>query len=143
MVGENVLLRGWEKPVRLLGAAGDGIKKDGRLWPSHNKAWSEHPGSLGSSEEAVCPEGGRGNADSSLPLPATGRAGQLSEHHSPAPALHPACFLPKVTSCESAARDRRESQRVRVRRTGRAQILLLSSALLTHFEALNKLLFPK
>ena len=40
-------------------------------------------------------------------------------------------------------RDRRESQKVRVRRTGRAQILLLSSALLTHFEALNKLLFPK
>ena len=38
--------------MRLLGAAGDGITKDGRLWPSHNEAWAEHPRCLGSSEEA-------------------------------------------------------------------------------------------
>lgn len=98
-----LLLRGWEKPVRLLGAAGDGGTKDGHLWPSHNEAWSEHPGCLGLSEEASCPEGGSGNADSSLPLPTRGRAGQLAEYHSPAPALHPACFLPKGTSWEAAA----------------------------------------
>ena len=47
-----LLLRGWEKPVRLLGAAGDGGTKDGHLWPSYNEAWSEHPGCLGLSEEA-------------------------------------------------------------------------------------------
>lgn len=58
----------------------------------------------------------------------------------------PSCLLPPQSDqlwISRADRDRRESQKVRVRRTGRAQILLLSSALLTHFEALNKLLFPK
>ena len=68
--------QGWEKCVstRRLGEAcdvtgccrGEGTK-DGHLWPSHSKAWSEHPGCLASAREASCAGRGSSKADSSLP----------------------------------------------------------------------------